>query len=111
MKNYIQEGDIVTVTAPYALASGDGCLVGSLFGVSTGLFASGATTAEIKTEGVFDLTALSTDTGSVGTKMYWDNTNKRLTTTLTSNVLVGCLLSAKASGETTARIYIDGTIR
>jgi len=111
MNNFIQDGDRITVTAPYALASGAGCLVGSLFGVSCAAYANGATNAELATEGVFDITALSTDTGTAGAKMYWDNTNKRLTTTSAGNTLVGCLTAAKANGETTARVYIDGTIR
>lgn len=112
MKNFVQCGDVITVTAPYALTSGDGCLVGAaLFGVATGTYANAATNAELKTEGVFDLTALSTDTGAAGTKVYWDNTNKRITTTSTSNTLVGCLTAAKANGDTTARVYVDGCIR
>lgn len=110
MKNYVQTGDVLTVTAPYALASGDGCLVGSLFGVATAAAANGAT-AEIQTCGVFDITALSSDTGSVGAKMYWDNTNKRLTTTSSGNSLIGVLTAAKANGETTARVRLDGAAR
>jgi predicted RecA/RadA family phage recombinase len=65
----------------------------------------------VVTEGVFDVTALTADTGNPGTKMYWDNTNSRLTTTATGNVLVGCLTAAKTSSDTTARVYLDGVIR
>jgi predicted RecA/RadA family phage recombinase len=32
MKNYVQEGDVLTLTAPYAVASGAGLQVGSIFG-------------------------------------------------------------------------------
>lgn len=110
MKNYIQEGDTLTLTAPYARSAGEGALVGTLFGVACNDVASGSA-GEFAREGVFDITALSTDTGSVGAKMYWDDTNKRLTTTATSNTLVGALTKAKASGDTTARVVLDGTIR
>lgn len=110
MKNFVQPGDVISVTAPYTLASGDGCLVGSLFGVACAA-AANAAAAEIKTTGVFDITALSTDTGSAGTKMYWDNTNKRLTTTASGNSLIGVLTAAKANGETTARVRLDGAAR
>ena len=85
-------------------------LVGSLFCVATSTAASGAT-VEAQTEGVFTLTALSTDTATLGAKAYWDNTNKRITTTATSNTLVGCFAAAKASGETTGSVYVDGVIR
>lgn len=110
MKNLVQRGDVVTVAAPYAVASGGGVLVGSLFGVATADAANGAA-LEIVPKGVFDLTALSTDAAAAGAKIYWDNTNKRLTTTATSNTLVGCLTQAKANGEATARVLLDGCIR
>ena len=34
MRNYIQPGNTITLTAPYAVTSGDGLLVGSIFGVA-----------------------------------------------------------------------------
>jgi predicted RecA/RadA family phage recombinase len=107
MKNYIQAGDAITVTAPYAVASGDGMLVGALFLVATGAAANGAVVEGV-TEGVFDITTLGTDTGAVGTKMYWDNAAKRLTTTLTSNTFVGHLIAAKTNGPTTSRVRLHG---
>jgi predicted RecA/RadA family phage recombinase len=110
MKNFVQNGDMLTVAAPYTVIGGQGVLVGSLFGIAACDAANGAN-VEIATEGVFDITALTTDTGAIGTKMYWDNTNKRLTTTLTSNTLVGCLTAAKGASDTTARVYLDGAIR
>src|SRR4051812_24010680 len=76
MKNYIQEGDTLTVTAPYALTSGDGCLVGGIFGVASGTYLINATDAEIKTKGVFSLTKVSTEVWAVGDAIYWDNSAK-----------------------------------
>lgn len=110
MKNFVQSGDAITVTAPYAVSSGQGVLVGSLFGVATCDAANGAS-VEIVPEGVFDITALTADTGTAGTKMYWDDTNRRLTTTATSNTLVGVLTLDKGGSDTTARVYLDGSIR
>lgn len=110
MKNYVQPGETLTLTAPYDVASGGGFLVGALFAVACTSALSGAE-VEGKTTGVFDITALNTDTGSIGTKMYWDNTNKRLTTTASGNTLVGALVAAKANGDTTARVKLDGVIR
>lgn len=107
MKNQVQDGDVITVTAPYAVTSGQGCQVGAaLFGIASGDAASGAT-LELQLEGVYDVTALSTDTAAVGDLLYWDNTNKRLTTTATSNLKVGVAVAAKASGATTARILLN----
>lgn len=109
MKNFVQKGDVVTLTAPYNVLSGQGVLVGKLFGVATNSADNGAA-VEVKLNGVFDLAALNTDTGGVGTPMYWDNTKKYLTTTATNNTLVGCLLAAKANGDTTVRVRLNGTV-
>lgn len=107
MKNQVQDGDVITVTAPYAVTSGQGCQVGTaLFGIASGDAANGAT-LELQMEGVYDVTALSTDTAAVGDLLYWDNTNKRLTTTATSNLKVGVAVAAKTAGATTVRILLN----
>lgn len=107
MKNFIQEGDVITVVAPYALASGDGCLVGSIFGVATNAAANG-TSVEISIEGVVELKAASADTGAVGAKIYWDNAAKQLTTTAAGNALVGALTVAKTAGQLSATVRLNG---
>lgn len=107
MKNYVQPGDTLTLTAPYAVSAGDGALVGTnIFGVACGTYANGAE-GEFKTCGVFDLTTLGTDTPSVGTIAYWDNTNKRVTTTSTSNTKIGVFTAAKGSGVTVGRVRLN----
>jgi predicted RecA/RadA family phage recombinase len=110
MKNFVQKGNVVTVTAPQDVMSGNGVQVGALFGVAACHAASG-TPVEIERTGVFDITAMQTDTGTQGAKMYWDNTNRRLTTTATNNALVGCLAAAKTAVDTTARVLLDGVVR
>ena len=110
MKNFRQAGNIVNVAAPYGIASGEGVLVGGLFGIAA-TDAANAATVELKLNGVFDIAALTTDTGTIGTKMYWDAANKRLTVTSASNTLVGCLAMAKGGTDTTARILLDGCVR
>ena len=55
MRNYVQEGETVTVAAPTGgVKSGDGVLVGALFGVAC-FDALQTAEVEIQTEGVFDL--------------------------------------------------------
>lgn len=111
MKNFIQPGTTITVVAPYALNPGDGCLVGILFGIAAGLYASGDNAELMVEEGVFDITALSTDTASGTTLVaaYWDNTNKRITTTSSGNTKVGVIVAAKINGDTTARVRLNGS--
>ena len=109
MKNFFQSGNIITLIAPYALASGDGMLVGSIFGVATNAAASGAAVEAWVDAAVVTLAAVTADTGAVGTKMYWDNTAKKLTITATANSLVGVLTVAKTGADTTATIRMNGT--
>lgn len=108
MKNYVQEGCYVEVALPYARLSGEGVLVGSLFGVCVVDGASGAS-INIHTEGVYDLaaaTGANTD-AVVGAKAYWDNTNKRITPVSTSNSYVGVFLAAKATADAVARVRLN----
>lgn len=107
MKNFIQDGDTLTVTAPYALSSGNGCLVGSLFGVAV-TDALISTEVEIQTVGVFDLPKAGSQAWSVGARVYWDDTAKSCTTTASTNKLIGVAVAAVGSGadETTGRVRL-----
>ena len=109
MKNYVQKGETLTLNAPYAVSSGGGALVGSIFGVAATDYASGAE-GEFQVQGVFDLTR---ETGgstawSSGDLIYWDNTNKRATKTATSNKLIGVAARAAADGDATGRVRLNG---
>lgn len=110
MKSFVQEGGSLSVLAPYDVASGAGFMVGFLFLVAGNTALSG-TAVEGMPEGVFTLKAASADTGSVGAKMYWDNSAKQLTTTSAANTLIGVLTVAKTGGQLTATVYVDGAIR
>ncbi len=97
MKNYVQPGNIITLTAPYAVASGDGLLVGSIFGVASGTAALGET-VEAALTGVYDLKKVASQAWAAGDKVYWDNTAKEATKTTTSNTLIGVAVVAVAGG-------------
>lgn len=108
MKNFVQAGDTLTLTAPYAVSSGAGALVGSLFGVATGDVANGAE-GEFKTTGVFDLTKVGSQAWTVGARVYWDDTAKACTTTASTNKLIGVAVAAVGSGagETVGRVRLS----
>lgn len=109
-KNYLQAGESLTVLAPAALASGDPVLVGAIFGVAQTAAASGAQ-VEIARRGVFTLPKTAGQAWTAGVKVYWDATNKEVTTTATSNTLIGAALEARASADTAGSVLLDGTIR
>ncbi len=107
MKNFVQPGDSINVTAPYAVSSGQGVLVGGLFGVAA-IDAAISATLEIQTEGVFDLTKEPALAIAQGARVFWDNTNRRVTTTSNGNFPIGAATVAVATSDTNVRIWIDG---
>ncbi len=92
MKNFIQAGNAVTVTAPATFASGDGVKVGSLFGIAATNAASGES-VEIATVGVYELPKVTTDAFVVGDKVYWADATKNVTSTASGNLLIGQAVS------------------
>lgn len=111
MNNVIlDEAEVVTLVAPYAVASGAGALVGSIFGAATSAVASGAS-GEFKRKGVLDMAKVSTEVWSVGAKIYWDDTAKLCTSVSTSNTLVGAAAAVTANPSATGWVLLDGTIR
>lgn len=107
MKNFIQPGDVVTVLAPYNVASGAGTLVGTLFGVAAYTALSGAE-VEIKTDGVYELPKLSAQAWTVGQLLYWDDTNKWVTSVASTNVLIGKALAVAANPSATGIVRLSG---
>ena len=110
MKNYVQPGNTITLTAPYAVASGDGLLVGSIFGISAGAAALGEP-VETALVGIFDITKVGSQAWTIGAKVYWDNTAKVCTTTVGTNTLIGVAVKAVGgtAGETTGTVRLNGS--
>jgi len=109
MKNFVQRGDALAVTAPSGgVVSGQPVLIGSLFGVAAYSAAAGAP-AEIVTLGVFDLPKAASVTFAVGDKVYFDATANNLTSVTTSNTYVGVATAAAASSDATVRVRLKQT--
>jgi predicted RecA/RadA family phage recombinase len=108
MKNYVQIPDLILVTAPRVLASGDGCLVGTLFGVATKAAANGATVT-VQTMGVVELPKAATITPAEGAALYWDNTAFSVTATASGNTLIGkAVLPVAAANDAVIRLRLNG---
>jgi predicted RecA/RadA family phage recombinase len=107
--NYVQEGEVLTLTAPYNRTSGQAALIGTgLFGVALTTVSSGAQAA-FAMEGVFTLTKKSDqEWATIGLPIYWDNSNKELTTTSSGNTLVGYNTATAANPSTTGTIRLIG---
>ncbi|MGF7178432.1 DUF2190 family protein [Azospirillum doebereinerae] len=109
MKNYVQDGTTVSLTAPYDVASGGGLLVGALFGVAMSAAANGAAVQAV-TRGVVTLPKTNAQAWTQGVKVYWDNTAKEATTASSSNTLIGCALVAAANPSATGTVRLNGTV-
>ena len=109
MKTYIQPGHTITLLAPYDVVSGDGLLVGSIFGVASGDALSGAE-VEAQLTGVLELAKVASQAWTAGAKVYWDNTAKRVTNVPSGNTLigVGVLAVGSAAEEVVGRVRLNG---
>ena len=107
MRNFIQPGDSLAVVIPYAggVLAGQGVLVGALFGVAATDGAQNAT-IEAQTQGVFDITKEPSLAITAGARVFWDNTNRRITTTATGNFQVGLAVTAALAADATARVVL-----
>lgn len=105
---FIQNGDYVEVTLPYARSGGQGVLVGALFGVCVVDGASGDV-INIHTEGVYGLeaaTGASTD-ATQWAKAYWDNSAKKITPVASGNSYVGTFAAAKTTSQAFASVRLN----
>lgn len=108
-RNYVQEGKTLTLIAPRTLSSGSGMLVGAIFAVALADAAAGQPVEARRVE-VFDLTKATGEAWTQGQKVYWDNTNFRVTSTAGSNTLIGAAAQAQASADTVGRVLLTGQV-
>ena len=109
MKNYVQPGENITITATAAATSGQGVLVGNLFGIAAGNAEIGDS-LDLVTVGVFDMSKVSTDALAVGDFVYWDDTAKLATADddTGNNELIGLAVTAAANPSGTVNVRLNG---
>lgn len=105
MKNFVQPGDTLTLTAPSGgVVSGTPLLLGALFGVPV-ITAAAGETFTLAREGVYSglpkATHATDQAWAVGDLLYWDDSAKKLTKTASGNTLVAI---ATAAAESTAAL-------
>lgn len=106
MKNFVQEGEVLTLTPAAAVASGVGYLFGAgLFGVATNDVAI-STAGEFITEGVVTIGKTSALAISVGDRLFWDATNKVVNKTTTAQQCVGVAVESAANPSSTVSMKI-----
>ena len=109
MRNCIRpDARSVPMVVPYAsgILSGQGMLVGAFFGVAA-MDAAQNTTVECETRGEFDLPKEPALAISQGARVFWDNTNRRVTTTATGNFSIGIATTAALAADATVRVWLN----
>ena len=102
MGRRVGEGRSVRVSVPptSAIAKGAFAYLNGFLGyfpneISTGAAETKAATSVIEPAEYETSQILTTDAFALGSKVYWDNTNKRFTNVLTANAFVGIVTSPK----------------
>lgn len=105
MKNHVQDGRVLTVTAPTGgVSSGGGVMSGSLFGVAAFDAVEGAE-VEVATEGVFELPKTTGTAWTVGLPIFWNNTTKKAAAT--GDLQIGVAVAAAGSSAAVGLVKID----
>ena len=108
MQNYIQKGHAITVTTPAGgILSGEGLIVGNIFGVAAYSAAEGDP-LELATTGVFKLPKATAAVLTLGARVAWDNTAKNINVPGTGRFPVGIATEAAGNGITSVAVRLDG---
>ena len=111
MNNFVQPGDVITLTAPVGgVESGSPVKIGSLV-VIPAADAAAAAEFEGKRTGVFSVSKVSAQAWTEGALIYWDNAAELFTTVAGGNTLVGFATAAAANPSSTGYVYLDGVVR
>lgn len=106
MKNFVKEGEVLTLAPGADVASGVGYLFGTgLFGVATNAVANGVE-GEFLIEGVVTIGKTSALAIAVGDRVFWDATNKVVNKTSTLQQCVGIAVEAAANPSATVKIKL-----
>ena len=111
MRNFVQPGDVLTLTAPSGgVESGEGLLVGRLFVVAANSAAEGDP-FPAQTWGVFDLPKAAVAV-TEGAAAWWDPDEGEVTNTDNegANTQIGYVIAAAGSGAAEARVLLMHTM-
>ena len=106
MKNFVHRGEVLSLTAPYDVLSGAGFKVGNIFAVASGDAVSGAA-VEGQVKGVVRIVK-DASVFAQGDLVYWDDTAKKATSTVSSNLLIGNAEVAQLTGDATVDVVLFG---
>lgn len=107
MRNFVQPGRTLTLTAPVDVKSGDGVLIGAIFGVANADAQSGEP-VDLDVEGVFSFPKISALAIAEGDKVYWSAVDKAVNKTASGNTLIGVATTVAANPSATVDVRLNG---
>ena len=108
MKNFVQAGSAITVTAAARASSGDIVKIGNLIGVAQGSAATGEELV-LAVVGVFELPKVAADVLAVGDPTYWRSSDGLVTGVATGNSKLGVAVSDAGNPSASVRVRLNGT--
>ena len=105
MKNFLQIGDTVVVTAPEAVDSGEFIKVDELYGVAPVAAENGADVV-LHRKGVFRLPKVTGTAWTQGQKLFWDASAKKFTHDTSKTPVKAIAFAAAADSATTGEVLI-----
>lgn len=109
MRNHVQLGRTLTLPAPADVKSGEGVIVGQIFGVSNGDAAEGDP-CDLDVEGVFDLPKVSALAIAPGDIVYWVAADKAVSKTASGNRKIGYAVTDAANPSASVNVRLVPTI-
>lgn len=116
MDNFVQKGEIVTLTPPVGgVTGGLGYQIGQLFVVATKDVTAAAALAGASFEGyvgpgVVEI-AKAAGAWAEGDLIYWDDAARNATTTAGGNLLIGHSIDVEDAAAATGTVRLDGAAR
>lgn len=108
MKNFLQNGNSVTLTAPGGgVTSGTGVLIGAQFVVPT-FSAAAAAKFDGLVRGVVDHAKVSTEVWTEGQRIHWNAGLSQMTNVATAGPFVGVAVDAAANPSATGKVMLAG---
>lgn len=109
MKNQLAKGEAINVVLTATITAGSGLLVGSMFGVAP-INGNSGDTIPLWVVGVFTLAKNSAEAWTVGQAIYWDNTNKVVTSASAAgaNTKIGVATAVAANPSATGNVRLNG---
>lgn len=109
MKNFVNAGAVLTAIAAADVLSGEAVKFGNIICIAQTSAEAGEEFTALR-EGVFDVPKVSAQAWTVGSRVYWDDTNKVFTTTASGNTLCGAAYADAKNPSDLGRVLLTGQV-